>query len=80
MSVPMNAHPQPQHGQHSQQQAPPAQYSSYPTSAHQGFVPQSSHPGEMQQMMAPAHPQPQMMNEQGHMMYQHYPQNMKVEH
>jgi hypothetical protein len=32
------------------------------------------------QMMAPAaHPQSQMMNEQGHMMY-HMPQNMKVEH
>ncbi|KAF2737127.1 hypothetical protein EJ04DRAFT_561773 [Polyplosphaeria fusca] len=70
MSVPMNTH----HGHAHPQQAPPP-YSTYPA---QGYVPQASHPGEIQ-MMAPAHPPPQMMGDQGHMVY-HLPPNMKVEH
>lgn len=68
MSVPMNAPPT----------AHPPHAHPYPNPGHQAYVPQASHPGEMQ-MMAPApHAQPQMMSEQGQMMY-HIP-NMKVEH
>ncbi|KAH7138361.1 hypothetical protein B0J11DRAFT_475915 [Dendryphion nanum] len=88
MSVPMNAQPPAPHTPHQHQhQHPhshppppgPGHYQAYPNPGHHGYVPQVSHPGEMQ-MMAPApHAQPQMMNDQPHMMY-HIPQNMKVEH
>lgn len=83
MSLPMNPNPHaqaPHHShQHQPQQAPPAQYQSYANPGPQGFVPQTSHPGEMQQMVAP-HTASQMMNEQGHIMYHHMASNMKVEH
>ncbi|KAF2017642.1 hypothetical protein BU24DRAFT_389064 [Aaosphaeria arxii CBS 175.79] len=84
MSVPMNApqaphaqHPHPHSHSHLQPQQQ-AHYTSYPNPGPQGYAPQVTHPGEMH-MMAPApQSQPQMMGEQGNMMY-HMPPNMKVE-
>ncbi|ORY15675.1 hypothetical protein BCR34DRAFT_641673 [Clohesyomyces aquaticus] len=77
LNVPMRAHPPPPHPGH-QQQPGPTPYPTYSNHGPQGYVPQATHPGEMQ-MMTQSHQQPQMMGEQGHMMY-HMPQNMKVEH
>ena len=70
MSVPMNPPPPTGHSSHPHP---------YANSGHQGYVPQSSHPGDMHLMAPTQHPQPQMMNEQGQMMY-HMQPNMKVEH
>jgi hypothetical protein len=79
----LNAHPPSQHPvhhqQHPQQQTAPPAYPPFPQPGQQNFVPQASHPGDMPPMGAP-HQQQQPMSEQGHMMYQQYPSNMKVEH
>lgn len=72
MSLPMNP---PQQGPH----PPHPHQHQYSGPVHQGYMPQASHPGEMQMMAPAAHQQPQMMSEQGQMMY-HMPSNMKVEH
>jgi len=66
MSAPMNP-------------AQPGGHHAYPSPAHHGYVPQASHPGDMHLMAPASHQQPQMMGEQGQMMY-HIPQDMKVEH
>ena len=68
MSVPMNVLPSsPNRGHHPHPQQ--AHYQTFSSHGHSTYVPQASHPGDMQ-MMAPApHPQPPMMNEQGHIMW-----------
>jgi hypothetical protein len=70
VSVPMNAPPPSGH---------PSHPNPYASSGHQGYVPQTSHPSDMHLMASTQHPQPQMMGEQGQMMY-HLPPSMKVEH
>jgi hypothetical protein len=70
MSVPMNPPPPSGHPSHPHP---------YANSGHHGYVPQSSHPGDMHLMAPTQHQQPQMIGEQGQMMY-HMPPNMKVEH
>lgn len=75
-------HQQQQQHQHPQQ-APQTQYPHFTNPPPQSFVPQTSHPGDMQplQPLMSLHGQSQMMNDQGHIMYQHYPPNsMKLEH
>ncbi|KAF2820398.1 hypothetical protein CC86DRAFT_120734 [Ophiobolus disseminans] len=80
MSVPMNHQPMPPQAPHPQQhQHTSAPYTSYPSGPHQGYPPQVSHPGDMSMMAHAPHPQAQMMNEQGHIVY-HMQPNMKVEH
>lgn len=77
MSVPVNP---PQSAIHPPHPHTPQQtHSPYQAYAnHQSFSPQVSHPGEMQMMTQAPHGQPQMMNDQGTMMY-HMQSNMKMD-
>lgn len=79
MSVPINGQQSAIHTSHphTPQQAS-GTFQSYASHAHQSYPPQVSHPGDMQMMAQAPHGQPQMMGDQGAIMY-HMQPNMKIE-